>query len=73
MTQYENVDMDGGTQCFGYHLPGEDIVYLHNTLGVGEMMYKVALEECVHYVTNSGDMSRDIQDWLFSLVTNMAY
>lgn len=65
--------MDGGTQCFGYYLPGEDTVYLHNTLGVGEMMYKVALEECVHYVTGSGDMSRDIQDWLFSLVTKMAY
>lgn len=65
--------MDGCSQTMGYFIPGGDTIYLHTSLGVGRMMFKVALEEIVHYTTGSDDKSRDIQDFLFNLVTEMAF
>ncbi len=65
--------MDGSSQTLGYYIPGGTDIYLHTSLGVGKMMFKVALEEVVHYATGSDDKSRDIQDFLFNLVTEMAY
>ena len=65
--------MDGSSQTHGYYIPGGDTVYLHTNLGVGKMMFKVCLEEVVHYTTGSDDKSRDIQDFLFNLVTEMAF
>lgn len=64
--------MDGSAQTLGYYVPGGKEIYLHSSLGVGKMMFKVALEECVHYATGSTDGSRDLQDFLFNLVTEMA-
>ena len=45
----------------------------HTDLGVGQshMLLQVALEEVVHHVTGAGDMSRDLQDFLFRLVVKM--
>lgn len=65
--------MDGSSQTLGYFIPGGDTIYLHTSLGQGKMMFKVALEEIVHYTTGSDDKSRDIQDFLFNLVTEMAF
>jgi len=65
--------MNGGSQTHGYYLTGDNCIYLHESLGVGKMMFKVTLEEIVHYTTGSDDNSRDIQDFLFNLVTEMAY
>lgn len=68
-----NTVMDGGGQTLGYYLPGGDTIYLHTSLGMGKMMFATVLEECVHYCTGSADGSRDIQDFLFNLVTDMAF
>lgn len=65
--------MDGGSLTLGYYIPGEACIYLNNTLGTGKLMFSTALEEIVHYVTGSGDFSRDIQDFLFNLITEMSY
>lgn len=65
--------MDGSGQTLGYYIVGGDTIYLHTSLGAGKMMFKVTLEEIVHYCTGSGDGSRDIQDFLFNLVTEMGY
>lgn len=62
--------MNGGEQLEGYYQNGA--VYLRQELA-GKDAFKVALEEVVHYTTGSGDMSRDIQDFLFLLVTDMAF
>lgn len=67
-----NSVMDGGTQVFGYYLMGGDTVYLHQSLG-GKMLFNTCLEEITHYATGSLDHSRDIQDFLFGLITEMAY
>jgi hypothetical protein len=61
--------MDAGSQTWGIYDNG--IVYLHKELG-GSMLKKVALEEVVHHVTGAGDGSRDIQDFLFRLIVEMA-
>lgn len=66
-----NAVMDGGAQCYGYFKKGGDTVYLHNDLD-GRILKKVALEECVHYLTGSDDFSRDLQDFLFKLVVEIA-
>lgn len=65
--------MNGESQTFGYYIMGGDTVYLHTSLGVSKMMFKVVLEEVIHYVTQSSDFSRDLQDFLFNLVTEMSY
>ena len=64
--------MEGGSQTFGYYIPGDNKIYLHTSLG-GKLMFKVVLEEVVHYVTGASDNSRDIQDFLFNLITSIAY
>lgn len=60
--------MNAGSQVMGEYKDG--IVYLHENLG-GRDLLKVALEEVVHHVTGAGDMSRDLQDYTFNLVTLM--
>ncbi len=65
--------MGGGSQCYGYYKTGGNTIFLHGSLGKGKMMFKVALEEIVHYTTGSDDMSRDIQDFLFNLITEIAF
>jgi hypothetical protein len=65
--------MNGESQTFGYYEMGKDTIYLHSSLGVGKMMFKVTLEEAIHYITQSNDLSRDLQDFLFNLVTEIAF
>lgn len=61
--------MSGEAQTMGLWKDGT--VYLHTDLAMGSMLLKVALEECVHCVTGAGDMSRDLQDYLFRLIIKM--
>lgn len=67
--------MDGAAQKWGEYRDGT--VLLHAELGKeGEptpQLLKVTLEEVVHHVTGATDMSRDLQDFLFRLVTAMAW
>jgi hypothetical protein len=63
--------MDGGSQTMGYHVLGTDTVCLHKELG-GSGILKVALEEVVHYVTGATDGSRDLQDFLFRTIVEIA-
>jgi hypothetical protein len=65
--------MDGESQRNGYYSRLDGKVYLHTDLGIGQnpKLLKVALEEVVHHVTGAGDMSRDLQDYLFRLITKM--
>ncbi len=65
--------MDGESQRLGYYSFSDKKVYLHTDLGVGQspMLLQTALEEVVHHVTGSGDMSRDLQDFLFRLLAKM--
>lgn len=65
--------MDGEAQRLGYYSFTDKKVYLHTDLGLGQshMLLQTTLEEVVHHVTGSGDMSRDLQDWLFRIVTKM--
>ena len=63
--------MDAGSQKRGEYRDGT--VLLHADIGEGQspLLLKVALEEVVHHVTGAGDMSRDLQDFLFRLVVVM--
>jgi len=50
----------------------DNTVYLHTDLAESFMLTQTALEEVVHHVTGSGDMSRDLQDFLFRVITKIA-
>lgn len=63
--------MDGEVIILGeYH---DNVVYIEEKISQGknDLLWKAVLEEVVHHVTGSGDLSRDIQDYLFSLVTEL--
>lgn len=62
--------MEGAAQTWGYY--DEGTVYLHSDLSAGKFLNKVALEEVVHHVTGAGDCSRDIQDFLFRMIVEIA-
>ena len=62
--------MSGEAQTFGMYKDGA--VYIHADLSVmSPMLLKVMLEECVHHATGAGDMSRDLQDYLFRMIVKM--
>ena len=64
--------MTAGAQKRGEYRDG--VVLLHEDIGAKcPLLYKVALEEVIHHVTGAGDMSRDLQDFLFRLVTTMVW
>lgn len=65
--------MDGGAMTYGYYKPGDDKVHIHKDLSAGLSLDKCMLEEVTHYVTGSSDGSRDLQDYLFRLVTSIAF
>lgn len=65
--------MDGGAQTRGYYLPNDDKIFVHKDLVTSFLLDKVVLEEIVHYVTESEDGSRDIQDFLFRAVIALAF
>lgn len=57
--------MDGGAVVNGFYREGE--VYINENISQGESvkLRDCALEELAHYITGSGDFSRDIQQWAF--------
>jgi hypothetical protein len=57
-------------QEFGQYKNGT--VYVHNTLD-GQILYKVILEEITHHITRAGDLSRAIQDYLFTAITKLMF
>ena len=65
--------MDAGNVINGY-AQGNG-VYINDLIANGQSkkLFKVMLEEVVHYVTGARDFSRDIQDFLFTLVTDMSF
>lgn len=67
-----NPIMSGEAQTGGMYKNG--IVYIHtdySTMGFG--LLKVMLEEVAHHCTGAGDMSRDLQDYLFRLIVEVAF
>lgn len=73
--------LDGGTMLNGYFRDGE--VFIHRDLGgsgtevagrnaLSDRLVKVALEELAHFVTGSGDNSRDFQDFVLELAVKLA-
>jgi hypothetical protein len=64
--------MEGNIQKRGYYR--DNVVYIHTDLETQcPLLRKVALEEVVHHVTGAGDMSREIQDFLFRLIVKIAW
>jgi hypothetical protein len=64
--------MDAECDTMGYYEDGT--VYLREDISsaVSKHTLKVALEECVHYITGSTDCSRDFQSFLLDAVVAMA-
>lgn len=73
--------LDGGTMLNGYYRQGE--VYINSDLAgsafvaagrdaLSNRLLKVALEECVHHVTEATDNSRDFQDFVLELAVKLA-
>lgn len=73
--------LDGGVMLNGYYRDGE--VFINRDLGgsgselagrnaLSDRLVKVALEELAHYVTGSGDNSRDFQDYVLEVAVKLA-
>lgn len=73
--------LDGGTMLNGYFR--DDTVFIHRDLGgsgsevagrnaLSDRLVKVVLEELAHYVTGSGDNSRDFQDFVLEVAVKLA-
>jgi hypothetical protein len=63
---YKKVDAEA--QAYGFYRDG--VIYIHEKIADGKstMLYETVLEELVHYITGSRDGSRDIQEFLLTLV-----
>ena len=72
--------LDGGVMLNGYCKDGT--VFLHEDLGgaasiaggreaLSDRLLKVSLEEICHWVTGSGDNSRDFQNYLLDLAVKL--
>jgi hypothetical protein len=72
--------LDGGVMLNGYYREG--VVYINADLAgcgsvvagrgaLSDRLVKVALEECVHFVSGSLDNSRDMQDFLLDLAVKL--
>jgi len=59
---------DAETELMGYHEDG--VIYLREDIctEANKYTYRIALEEIVHYVTGSADLTRDFQNFLFDLI-----
>jgi len=68
----ELMDAEAGTM--GYWEDGSDTVYIREDISTATNKFtlKVALEEVAHYVTGSTDCSRDLQQFLFDAVVELA-
>jgi hypothetical protein len=64
--------MNGGTVVRGFLRDG--IVYINEDLATGTSveLRQTVLEEVAHYLTKSGDCTRDLQDWAFKLAVRLA-
>lgn len=62
--------MDGEKECLGYHELGTNKVFLREDIA-GKIALKVALEEVAHYITGSGDCSRDFQNFAFDMIVEL--
>jgi hypothetical protein len=73
--------LDGGVMLNGYYRDG--VVFINGDLAgsgsvvvgreaLSDRLLKVALEECVHYVTQATDNSRDFQDFLLDLAVKLS-
>jgi hypothetical protein len=59
--------MDGGGECLGYWKHGANEVFIRDDIA-GKIALKTAMEEVAHYITGSGDNSRDFQNFLIDLI-----
>ncbi len=68
----ELMDAEGGTM--GYWEEGSSTVHIREDIStaVNEYTLKVALEEVCHYITGSGDNSRDLQQFAFDMIVKLA-
>lgn len=66
--------MDAECDTMGYWEEGSDTVHIREDISTATNKYtlKVALEEVAHYVTGSTDCSRDLQQYLFDAVVELA-
>ena len=64
--------MNGGTVVRGFLRDG--IVYINEDLANGTSvdLRQTVLEEVAHYLTKSGDCTRDLQDWAFKCAVRLA-
>lgn len=62
--------MDGEGERLGFYKPGSDTVHIREDVA-GKLAKKTALEEVAHYITGSGDYSRDIQQFAFDMVVEI--
>jgi hypothetical protein len=67
-----NPIMSGEAQTGGRYVNGT--VYIHTDhSNMGYTLLKIMLEEVAHHCTGAGDMSRDLQDYLFRIITELAF
>jgi hypothetical protein len=66
-------NVDGGSQTWGYYEFGGDDIFIHKDLVAGAFLDEVVLEELTHFLTQSTDGSKDLQSFLFKLVTQIAF
>jgi len=67
-----NPIMSGEAQTGGMYKNG--IVYIHTDHAtMGYTLLKAMLEEVAHHTTGATDMSRDLQDYLFRLIVEIAF
>jgi hypothetical protein len=64
--------VDAGSVKMGFFDGNKIYVNIDHARSMGMELQKTVLEELVHYVTGSGDLSRDFQEYLLSVVVNMA-
>ena len=68
---FQNI-MENESITKGYY--EDNVVYLRemdSTGGITSDLLQTALEEVVHHITGAGDMSRDIQDFLFQAIVKI--
>jgi hypothetical protein len=74
--------MVGETYRLGYYSPKEEKCYVHTDVAngtdddpmqsvVSDLLMKAVIEEMAHYVTGSGDLSRDIQQFGFDAIVKL--
>jgi len=66
--------MDAECGTMGYWEVGSSVVHIREDIStaINEYTLKVALEEICHYVTGSGDNSRDLQQFAFDMIVKLA-